>query len=299
MITLQSLAQMVSEHRDDIDLPVAPLILGDRTIDTDQDPVIMGVVNLSRDSAYRESIALGTESAVRKARVQSGQGAHLIDVGAESTRPTAASITTDEQIASLVPVIEQLADEGIATSVEGYDSELVRAGLRAGARLINLTGSHHDDAMFALAAEHGAALVMCHVLGSHARALDGSDVEADPTDAMLEQFGLRIERARELGVISIAIDPGVGFGFRLDDMRARAQYQAAALLNSFRLRPLGVPVCHALPHAFEIFEDQFRSGEGFFTVLAHLGRTGIYRTHEVPLVRSVLESMRVFSPDGT
>ena len=166
-----------------------------------------------------------------------------------------------------------------------------------GVFVINLTGSDQDEAMFALAAEHGATVVMCHVLGPHARALDGSDVDSDPVPRMVETFGARLEHARSLGVTDLAIDPGLGFGFRLDDQRSRAQYQLVTLLHSFRLRRLGVPICHALPHAFDIFEDQYRSGEGFFAVLAHLGGTGIYRTHEVPLVASVLDALHFFAAD--
>jgi dihydropteroate synthase len=124
------------------------------------------------------------------------------------------------------------------------------------------------------------------------------DVDTDPMPRMLKRFGARIDRARELGVTDLVIDPGLGFGFRLDDQRARARYQAVTLLHSFRLRRLGVPVCHALPHAFDVFEDQFRSAEGFFAVLAHLGGAGMYRTHEVPLVRSVLDALGAFGVES-
>jgi len=291
MITLRDLARLADAHRDDLDHPVAPFTIAERSFDTDQEPVVMGVVNLSRDSTYRESIAVSTDAAVRMARVQAAQGAHLIDVGAESSRATAEAVDPVQQARGVVPVIEQLAADGIRTSIEGYDPAVVRAGLAAGASVVNLTGSHQDDEMFTLAAEYDAALVLCHVLGPHARALDGSDVDADPVPRMVDAFGERIDRARALGVSSIAIDPGLGFGFRLDDQTARARYQAAALVNTFRLRRLGVPVCHAMPHAFDIFGDQFRSAEGFFTVLAHLGCTGIYRVHEVPLVRAVLDAL--------
>ncbi|MFT4299997.1 MAG: dihydropteroate synthase [Aeromicrobium sp.] len=291
MIALAELARLAAEHADDLARPVAPLRLGDRLIDTDREPVLMGVVNLSRDSAYRESIAVGAASAVRKARVQAAQGAHVIDIGAESSRPSAGLVDVAAQLRALAPVIEPLAAEGIAVSIESYDLAVVRAALASGAVVVNLTGSHHDDAMFSLAAEYGATVVLCHVLGAHARSLDGSDVQADPVPSMLDGFGARIARARELGVEHLAIDPGIGFGFRMDDHLGRARYQATTLLHSFRLRRLGWPICHALPHAFDVFEDHFRSAEGFYAVLAHLGGTGVYRTHEVPLVRAVLDAL--------
>jgi dihydropteroate synthase len=76
----------------------------------------------------------------------------------------------------------------------------------------------------------------------------------------------------------------------------RVQHQTHVLLNGFRLRALGLPICNALPHAFDLFEDQFRTAEGFFAVLASLGGTGIYRTHEVAHVASVLGAMRTLNP---
>lgn len=296
MINLQTLAELANLHAADLESPVAPLRIGDRVIDSDQTPILMGVVNLSRDSAYRESIAVGHESAVRKAKVQVAQGADLIDIGAESSRATAARVDASEQEQILMPLIQELSQAGVVVSVESYEVDVARVGLKAGARVLNLTGSNLDDEMFELAAEYNATVILCNVLGPHARALDGSDVEADPVPGMLDRFGARIQRARDLGVSEMAIDPGLGFGFRLDDQRARAQHQAITLLNSFRLRRLGVPICHALPHAFDVFEDQFRTGEGFFAVLAHLGGTGIFRTHEVPQVRAVLDGLHTFAP---
>ncbi|GAA1740183.1 dihydropteroate synthase [Aeromicrobium alkaliterrae] len=298
MSLLARLARLAEQHADDLGHEVRPLQIGARQIDTDREPVLMGVVNLSRDSAYRESIAVSAESALRKARVQVAQGAHVVDLGAESSRPSASGVDPEVQLRSLRPVVEAVVADGIAVSVECYDTGVARAGLESGASVLNLTGSGDDDTMFSLAAEHGASLVLCHIQGTHARDLDGTDVADDPFDAMLDAFGRRLERATELGVPSLAIDPGIGFGFRMHDPASRARYQATTLVNSFRLRRLGVPICHALPHAFDVFEDQFRTAEGFFAVLAHLGGTGVYRTHEVAHVRAVLEAVSLVDLEG-
>jgi dihydropteroate synthase len=67
-------------------------------------------------------------------------------------------------------------------------------------------------------------------------------------------------------------------------------------LNSFRLRQLGWPTCNALPHAFEFFREEVRSAEPFFSVLAALGKTDLFRTHEVPRVRAVLDTLAAYSP---
>lgn len=298
MIDLPALAALAAAHPDDLARSVPPLLVGDRVFDTDTAPAIMGVVNLSLDSTYRESVATSHRTAVRKGRVLSAQGADFVDVGAESTGSDHARKTSSDQIAQLVPVVEELSDADILVSVEAYDAAVVAAALGAGARIVNLTGSSDDDAIFDLAAAYDATVLLCHVSGAHARDLDNRGVAADPVPEMREQFVRRIASAREHGVTRLMVDPGTGFGTpSIEGPLDRAVYQGAVLLQSFRLRDLGVPVCQALPHAFHLFEDQFRSAEGLFAVLASLGRCGVFRTHEVAQVRAVINSLAVLRTD--
>ena len=194
-----------------------------------------------------------------------------------------------------MPVIKALAADGIAVSIESYHRDTVRAGLDAGARVLNLTGSAQDEAMVALAAEYDATVVLCHIYGADARTLTAGQDAApvtDPYPLMLEQFERRVAAARAAGVRELTIDPGMGFGFQLGEQVERARHQAMVLLNSFRLRRLGLPVCQSLPHSFELFEEHFRVAEGFYAVLASLGGAGVYRTHEVPHIVAVLGALR-------
>jgi dihydropteroate synthase len=88
----------------------------------------------------------------------------------------------------------------------------------------------------------------------------------------------------------------MGFYYaNLTDPESRAAHQTRVLLNTFRLRALGLPICHAVPHAFDLFEDEFRIAEGFFAVLASLGGASVFRTHEVPRVKAVLNALQVLS----
>ncbi len=295
MITLKALAALVEEHGDLLDQPVARFRAGEVELDTDARPALMGVVNLSADSWYRESVATSHAAAVRRGTVLAAQGADLVDVGAESSNDGTDRVDPEEQTRRLVPVIEELTEAGVAVSVESYHPSTVEACLAAGACVLNLTGSGHDAEMFALAAAHDASVVLCHIEGDHARDLhdpEAHPVADDPVPAMLEQFERRLGHARELGVSSLAIDPGIGFGFAwLPDPVDRARYQAQVLVQTFRLRGLGVPVCHALPSAMDLFGEEVRTAEGFFAVLASLGQTGIHRTHEVARVAAVLAAM--------
>lgn len=297
MIDLAALAELAAQHPDDIGSPVAPLTIRGTTYDTDDRALVMSVVNLSSDSTYRSSIAPTIDDAINRGRVHAAQGADIVDVGAESTTTRAARVTGADQIEQLVPVVEALTQDGILVSSESYDVDVVRATLEAGAAVVNLTGSADDDPVFELAAQHDAAVVLCHLEGDNARDLDGADLTVDPIPRMRDGFASRIERARELGVTAIVIDPGAGFHFGVaQTAQERLQHQTRMLLHAFRLRSLGVPVCQSVPHGFVLFQDEYRTGEGFFTTLARLGGAGMIRTHEVARVVPVLRGLSDLSP---
>ena len=294
MLTLAALVELAGQYHSDLDRPVEPLVVGSRTFEVDVRPAVMGTINLSRDSTYRESIATSAESAIRKGRVMAAQGADFVDIGAESSTAKASRVGPNEQIALLVPVIEALTEQGVIVSAETYEPAVVQACLAAGAQILNLTGTAHHDEIYALAAEFGATVVMCYVGGANVRDITNVTVDDDPIPGLLEHFERRLAQARAAGVSSLVIDPGMGFFYgNLVDPMTRARHQSSVLLNTFRLRALGVPICNAMPHAFDIFEDQFRVAEGFFTVLGLLGGTSILRTHEVAQVSAVITAMQM------
>jgi dihydropteroate synthase len=112
---------------------------------------------------------------------------------------------------------------------------------------------------------------------------------------MYGYFGRQIDSAVKLGLERLVIDPGLGFYYRnLQDSAFRVRHQMKIFLNTFRLRQLGFPVCHALPHAFEYFGEEVRSAEPFFAVLAALGKTDLFRTHEVAKTRAVLRTLSAY-----
>lgn len=141
MIALTALARLAAEHADELATPVAPFEVDGRSFDTEARPLLMGVVNLSHDSWYRESVALSCEAAVRRGKVLTAQGADFVDVGAESVVEGSVRVAAVQQIATLVPVVEELTAAAVLVSVESYQPAVVRASLVAGARILNLTGS--------------------------------------------------------------------------------------------------------------------------------------------------------------
>ena len=161
--------------------------------------------------------------------------------------------------------------------------------------MLNLTGNLASEEIYRIVTDHHAAVIICYVQGTNVREASDFDFSADAVSLMRDYFARQIELATRAGVTRIFIDPGLGFYYRnLQDSAVRVRHQMNVFLNTFRLRALGFPVCHALPHAFEFFREEVRSAEPFFAVLAALGKTDLFRTHEVSRTRAVLETLRVF-----
>jgi len=295
MLKLENLAELLENHRAAAAVRVKEFSIGGRKFHFNSHPAIMGVVNLSADSWYRESVCLTAETAVERGKILAAQGADIVDLGAESTLAHAARANDELQKSRLIPAIKNLRAKKILVSVETYSTKVARAALEAGANILNLTGNAHSEEIFKMAAANDAATIICYVQGKNVREVADFDFDGDPIEKMRGYFSRQIEIARRAGAEKILIDPGLGFYYRnLQDSAIRVRHQMNIFLNTFRLRELGFPVCHALPHAFEFFRDEVRCAEPFFAVLAALGKTDLFRTHEVPRIHAVLETMNVF-----
>ncbi len=295
MLNLEQLAGLLEKNRAAASARVKEFSVGGRHFAFNSQPAIMGVVNLSPDSWYRESVCLTAEAAVQRGRVLTAQGADLVDVGAESTLAHAARLDDAAQNSKLLPVIKELCAANILVSIETYSPAITRACFEAGANILNLTGTTGTDELYRLVAAHDAAVIICYVQGRNVREVGDFDFRADPIEMMRDYFARQIEIAQRNGVEKILLDPGLGFYYRnLQDSAVRVRHQMTVFLNTFRLRTLGFPICHALPHACEFFRDEVRCAEPFFAVLAALGKTDLFRTHEVPRIKAVLDTMKVF-----
>ncbi|HWI57955.1 MAG TPA: dihydropteroate synthase [Bacillota bacterium] len=295
MLKLEELAALLEQNRPAAQARVKEFAIGGKAFAFNSQPAIMGVVNLSSDSWYRESVCLTAESAVRRGKVLQAQGADLIDVGAESTLAQAARLDAAGQNSKLLPVIQALREASILVSVETYQPEVTRACLEAGDNVLNLTGTEGNEELFRMVAAQDAAVILCYVQGKNVREVGDWDFSADPIVKMQDYFARQIESATRNGVAKILLDPGLGFYYRnLQDSAVRVRHQMAVFLNSFRLRTLGFPICHALPHAFEYFGEEVRCAEPFFAILAALGKTDLFRTHEVPRTKAVLDALAAF-----
>lgn len=295
MITPDVLLPLWERHRDAIAHPVRTLEFPafDRVFD--DRPYQLGVINLSRDSSYRESIVHTVEHAVYRGRRMTVEGAAMVDIGAESTGTTADLVDVDGQVASLVPVIRALTDHGILVSAETYHTDVAVAALEAGAGVVNLTGRVDDPALYEAIAAHDAGLILCYTPGETARSVD----DVPPADQMIDEqlafFRDRLDLVTGCGVDKVWIDPGFGFALNLPDGPERVRYQTDNLLQSFRFRELGWPVCVTMASSVYLFHDEARVAETAGAVMALLAKANLIRSHEVARVQPVIDMLDICS----
>jgi dihydropteroate synthase len=177
-------------------------------------PQIMGILNVTPDSFSDGGRHDRVDAAVEHARQMLAQGADVIDVGGESTRPGAKRIDIDEQIRRTADVVERVAALGATISIDTTRSAVAQAALDRGATIINdVSAGREDEAMFELAAKRGVTIILMHMLG------DPATMQAHPRydDVVGEIEAFLLERAAAAETAGIArerimIDPGIGFG---------------------------------------------------------------------------------------
>ena len=215
-----------------------PMAFGDSVLEVGERTIVMGVLNVTPDSFYDGGRYLDPEAACRRAHEMIAEGADVIDVGGESTRPGADPVPAEEEIRRVIPVIQRLAQSvKVPISIDTYKAEVAEAALKAGASIVNdVTGLQRDPAMPSVAAAHGAAVVVMHSKG------DPRTMQRNPTyDDVVREVREYLERGCELAINAgvlperIWIDPGIGFGKTVE--------HNLTLLRSLReLRPLGFPI---------------------------------------------------------
>jgi dihydropteroate synthase len=181
-------------------------------------PRVMGIVNVTPDSFSDGGLWLDPAAAIRHGRELLAEGAAILDVGGESTRPGASPVGAEEELRRVVPVREGLAGCAAELSIDTCKAVVARAALDAGATLVNdVSALRHDPALAALAAERGTGVCLMHMLG------EPRTMQADPrygdvvseVKAFLEErmaFAVREGVAEE----RILLDPGIGFGKTVD-----------------------------------------------------------------------------------
>lgn len=214
-----------------LDLPRHPLPLGSRTY-------VMGILNLTPDSFSDGGRYGSVDAAVAAAEAMVEQGAHLIDLGGESTRPGSEFVSVEEELRRVVPVAERLAGRlPVPLSVDTTKPEVAEAALSCGVELINdVSGLTWAPELARVAQRHGAGLILMHTKGKP-KTMQENPVYADLWGEVLGFLAEGVRRAEEAGVprSRLVVDPGIGFGKTLD-------HNLSLLRHLEELSVLGLPV---------------------------------------------------------
>ncbi len=271
-----------------------PITIGGREFVWGSRTYVMGVVNVTPDSFSGDGLARDVAAAVEQAVRMRGDGADIIDVGGESTRPGSQPIPAEEEIGRTVPVIERLVRElDVPVSIDSYKAEVARAALAAGAQLVNdVHGFRREPELAAVAAEFGVPAVAMH----NQRDRDFHDVIGDISAGLVES--LRIARERGLPPERVIIDPGFNFGW--------TEEQALEMLRRLsELRALGRPLLVGTSRKSTIGAvlglpvEERLEGTAATVALAIASGADIVRVHDVKeMTRVARRADAVVRPDG-
>lgn len=253
-------------------------------------PVVVGVVNVTPDSFSDGGRYLDPDDAVRRARTLIEEGADVLDVGAESTRPGAEPVPAVEEWDRLAPALERMVDLGVPVSVDTRKAPVARRALDVGAAIVNdVSGLAGDAELGAAAAEAGAGLILMHMRGTP-RTMQRDTEYEDLIGEVRESLRESVDRARSAGCSGeqLVVDPGIGFG-----KSARGNLRLLARAGEFR--GAGAPVMVGPSRKSFIGEtlglpvDQRVEATAAACVLALERGARLFRVHDVRQVRRALD----------
>ncbi|MQS09977.1 dihydropteroate synthase [Streptomyces sp. IF17] len=259
---------------------------------------VMGVVNVTPDSFSDGGRWFDPETAVKRGLDLAAQGADLVDVGGESTRPGARRVDEDEELRRVVPVVRDLAAEGLLVSVDTMRASVARRAVEAGAHLVNdVSGGRADDAMVPFVAEARVPFVIMHWRGQSIDMNDRAQY-ADPVAEVIAELRESLDRAVAGGIDPhhVVVDPGLGFAKRVEhDLaliaalgRLRAELPHPVLVAASRKRFLGRVL--AGPDGDPPPARERDAATAAVTALAARAGAWVVRVHEV---RASADAVRV------
>ena len=256
-----------------------------------EESIVMGIVNVSPDSFYRESRCKTLEQVLIKAERMIKEGADILDIGAESTRPGSVSISEQEELDRLLPVLTKLVKVvKIPISVDTYKPVVAKKVLQAGATIINdITGLQRFEEMARIISQFNAGVILMHMQGSPENMQDRPQY-ADVVSEILEYLQRSIDIAIEVGIDpkKIAVDPGIGFG-KTDS------HNLQILKNLNRFKELDKPVLlgvsrkSLIGNILNIPAEDRLIGSLAATAFGLIQGVTIIRTHDVQATRQTVK----------
>jgi dihydropteroate synthase len=237
---LPAVATQLSDLLANLDAPRKPFQAGPYTLPLGERTLVMGVINVTPDSFSGDGLGSDLEAAISQAHRMQQEGADILDIGGQSTRPGSDPVPVEEELRRVIPLIQSLAaPDGVPLpiSIDTNRAEVAEAAIKAGAHIINdISGLRDDSAIAEVAAKYGAGLVLMHIQGTP-RTMQQNPHYDDLLGEVIQYLREGIDKALACGVKKerIWVDPGIGFG------KTRA-HNLELLKRLGELRSLGCPV---------------------------------------------------------
>ncbi len=253
-------------------------------------PIIMGIINATPDSFYKGNI---NEDMLALAKKMIDDGATILDIGGQSTRPGSERINTDEEIQRVLPVIEAIHKNFPETiiSIDTYSSKVALAAVEAGASIVNdISAGNMDDAMIATVAQLKLPYVCMHMQGKP-ESMHKNPKYDDVAKEVLDFFISKIEHCKSAGIVDIIIDPGFGFGKTIE-------HNFSLLKKMEVLQMLDKPILAGLSRKSSIYKtlgtiaENALNGTTALNTIALMNGACILRVHDV---KEAAEAIKLFT----
>ncbi len=246
------------------------------------EPVIMGIINATPDSFYEGHLKYSKENILKMAGKMIEDGAAILDIGGQSTRPGSQPITTEEELGRVIPLLASIHEKhpNIIISIDTYNSEVAKTAVAAGATIVNdVSGGNMDKAMIATVADLKVPYVCMHMQGTPAT-MQKAPTYTDVVKEVLDYFISKVDECSKAGIKDVIIDPGFGFGktiehnFQVLKKLPALSITGRAILvglsrKSMIYKTLGIPVADAL------------NGTTVLNTMALMNGASILRVHDV------------------
>lgn len=253
-------------------------------------PLIMGIINVTPDSFYDESRRGDADGVLWQTERMLNEGADIIDIGAQSTRPQSQPVSMEEELSRIAGIVDVVTDKfpEAVFSIDTFYSKVAELCIAGGASIINdISGGEMDENMIPLAAKLGAPYICMHMRGSPQTMQHLNDYD-DVTKAVLDYFIRKIEQCKTAGIRDIVIDPGFGFS-----KNVKQNFELLGKLQHLKI--LERPMLVGLSRKSSIYKtlgttpDKALNGTTVLNTVALMKGAGILRVHDVKEARECVE----------
>ena len=264
-----------------------------------EQPLVMGILNITPDSFYTNSRVQHEDELIKRAELMLSEGADILDVGGYSSRPGAVDIPVQEELARVIPAIQKIHERFPAAviSVDTFRGAVADEALKNGASVVNdISGGRLDEEMFTVAAHHNAPYILMHMRGTPQ---DMSTLTSyrNLVNEIIFELSVQVQKAKTAGVKDLIIDPGFGFSKTID--------QNFELMNKLQhLTILGFPLLVGISRKSTIYKTlgispgESLNGTTVMNTAALLKGASILRVHDVNAAVEAVRLVQAISASG-